>query len=117
MIEVGPNRDYLVRTENGKEFRRNRRHLLRRFPVMPGMPGPAMSYAEATGGQRPVPHQPSSVAAVPEPPEAAVPADEPAQQPPARRTRQRRPRDRQPTRQQPKRSCRKVFDFNNPDSV
>ena len=117
VIEVGPNRDYLVRTENGKEFRRNRRHLLRRVPVMPGMPGPAMSYAEAAGGQRPVPHQPSSVAAVPEPPEAAVPADEPAQQPPARRTRQRRPRDRQPTRQQPKRSCRKVFDFNNPDSV
>jgi hypothetical protein len=32
VIEVGPNRDYLVRTENGKEFRQNRRHLLCRRP-------------------------------------------------------------------------------------
>ena len=40
VIEIGSNRDYLVRTADGKEFRRKRRHLLRRVPIMPS---PAMT--------------------------------------------------------------------------
>ena len=106
VIEVGPNRDYLVRTEKGKDFRRNRRHLIRRVPVMPGIPGPAMTYAEAARSQRAPLTQPP--AASPEPPTPTT-ADEIAPQPPARRTYQRRPRNMQPTRQQPKRACRKVY--------
>ena len=43
VTEVGPNRDYLVETRKGSIFRRNRRHLLRRVPVMPG---PACPLAE-----------------------------------------------------------------------
>lgn len=58
VIEAGPNRDYLIRTTNGKVFRRNRRHLLRRVPVLPTPPMPAIelqqkepsTYAEAAGG-------------------------------------------------------------------
>jgi hypothetical protein len=108
VIEVGPNRDYLVRTENGKEFRRNRRHLRQRVPVMPGTPGPATTYTAAAQSHHAAPNLNQNVAAtLPEPPEPA-PAEEPAPQPPARRTRQRRPRNIQPTRQQPKRSCRKT---------
>jgi hypothetical protein len=42
----------LVRTENGKEFRRNRRHLLCRVPVMPGTHGPAKTCAESARGQQ-----------------------------------------------------------------
>ena len=36
IVEVGPNRDYLVKTPSGRVFRRNRRFLRRRIPVMPG---------------------------------------------------------------------------------
>jgi hypothetical protein len=108
VIEVGPNRDYLVRTENGKEFRRNRCHLRQRVPVMPGTPGPATTYTAAAQSHHAAPNRDQNAAAtLPEPPEPA-PAEEPAPQPPARRTRQRRPRNIQPTRQQPKRSCRKT---------
>jgi hypothetical protein len=108
VIEVGRNRDYFVRTENGKEFRRNRRHLLHRVPVMPGTPGPAMTYAAAAQSQHAAPTRNQNAAATPlEPPEPA-PAEELAPQPQARRTRKRRPRNIQPTCQQPKRSCRKT---------
>jgi hypothetical protein len=53
VIEVCPNRDYLVRTENGKEFRQNHRHPLHR--VMPGTPGPAMTHAAAPQSQHATP--------------------------------------------------------------
>ena len=112
VIEVGPNRDYLVRTETGKEFRRNRRHLLRRVPVMPGAPAPTMTYAEAAGGQCPAPNQHLNATPVPatEPPPPPAPfAESPTPPIPVHRHRHRRPRNTQPTRQQPKRSCRKIF--------
>jgi hypothetical protein len=35
ITEVGPNRDYLVKTAAGRVFQRNRRFLRRRVPVMP----------------------------------------------------------------------------------
>ena len=37
IVEVGPNRDYLIKTTSGRIFRRNRRLLRRRVPVMPGL--------------------------------------------------------------------------------
>ena len=42
VTEVGPNRDYIVKTPAGRLFRRNRRMLRKRIPVMPGksIPGP-----------------------------------------------------------------------------
>ena len=77
VLEVGPNRDYLVRTTAGKEFRRNRRHLLRHSPTMPG-PGAGQSrpatYAEAAGDQRPTP---PAETANPEPTVDAAQAAEP----------------------------------------
>lgn len=59
VTEVGLNRDYLIKTNNGKVFRRNRRHLLRRVPVLPTPPTSSMehqlnqpsTYAEAAGGR------------------------------------------------------------------
>ncbi|EFX62341.1 hypothetical protein DAPPUDRAFT_337088 [Daphnia pulex] len=108
VIEVGPNRDYLVRTENGKEFRQNHRHLLCRVPFMPGTPGPATTYAEAARGQQATPIKNQNVTATPPEPPAQAPADELVQQPPVRRTRQRRPKNTKATRQQPKRSCHKT---------
>lgn len=38
IIEVGPNRDYLIKTAAGRVFRRNRRFLRRLIPVMPAAP-------------------------------------------------------------------------------
>ena len=42
VTEVGPNRDYIVKTQAGRLFRRNRRMLRKRIPVMPrkSIPGP-----------------------------------------------------------------------------
>ena len=36
VVEIGPNRDYLVKSSAGRICRRNRRLLRRRVPVMPG---------------------------------------------------------------------------------
>ena len=36
VVEIGPNRDYLVKSSAGRVCRRNRRMLRRRVPVMPG---------------------------------------------------------------------------------
>ena len=36
VVEIGPNRDYLLKTPAGRLFRRNRRMLRKRIPVMPG---------------------------------------------------------------------------------
>jgi hypothetical protein len=66
----------LVRTENGKEFRRNRRHLLCRVPVMPGTPGPTTTCAEAARGQQAAPIQNQNVTPTPSEPPAQAPADE-----------------------------------------
>ena len=115
VIEIGPNRDYLVRTENGKEFRRNRRHLLRRIPVMPGPSAPTVTYAEAAGGR---PTAPTPIIPEPEPQTpatpivAAKPLPEPEVAPPSSRGRRRRNRNTEPTRHQPKQNCRKVFEVN-----
>jgi hypothetical protein len=97
---------------------------------MPGGPNPALTYAEAAGGQR----KTSSASVCPattakEPP---VPADqnEPATPPPAsttqsepttippvrRRNRHRGSQNAQPTRKQPERNRRPVYDVNNPNS-
>lgn len=47
VVEVGPNRDYIVKTPAGRLFRRNRRMLRKRVPVMPGNPpqGPSIQPA------------------------------------------------------------------------
>ena len=42
IIEIGPNRDYLIKTSSGSVMRRNRRFLRRRVPVMPGASGTSM---------------------------------------------------------------------------
>ncbi|KZR99982.1 Uncharacterized protein APZ42_003925 [Daphnia magna] len=44
VVEIGPNRDYIVKTPAGRLFRRNRRMLRKRVPVMPGNPptGPSI---------------------------------------------------------------------------
>ena len=49
ITEVGPNRDYIVKTPAGRLFRRNRRMLRKRIPVMPGKstPGPSIQPAPA----------------------------------------------------------------------
>jgi hypothetical protein len=36
VVEIGPHRDYLLKTPAGRLFRRNRRMLRKRLPVMPG---------------------------------------------------------------------------------
>ncbi|EFX83596.1 hypothetical protein DAPPUDRAFT_100188 [Daphnia pulex] len=36
VVEIGPHRDYLLKTPAGRLFRRNRRMLRKRVPVMPG---------------------------------------------------------------------------------
>jgi transposase InsO family protein len=47
VVEIGPNRDYIVKTPAGRLFRRNRRMLRKRVPVMPGNPpaGPSIQPA------------------------------------------------------------------------
>ena len=39
IVEVGANRDYLIKTHSGRIFRRNRRFLRQRIAVMPGAQG------------------------------------------------------------------------------
>ena len=120
VIKIGPNRDYLIRTPNGKEYRRNRRHLLRRDPVMPWQPEPAMTYAEAVSGQHTEQEEPTTTTVTPKPTAALAaenqPADPPAAPQTAQRNRRNMARDDQPTRQQPPRTRRPVYDVNNPNS-
>ena len=63
IVEKGANRDFLVRTSAGRVFRRNRRFLRRRVPVMP------------------MPHTTAAPRALgpPVPPPAPAPAAQPAQ--------------------------------------
>jgi hypothetical protein len=124
VICIGSNRDYLVRTANGKEFRRNRRHLLRRVPMMPGQYGPAKTYAEAAGGQRRTPPEPPAAPEQPGTPEQRAASDPPATAteaaaippPLARRNPRNRGEIAPPTRQQPTRARRPVYDVDNPNS-
>lgn len=64
IVETGPNRHYLIKTPVGRIFRRYRRFLRRRIPVMPNQPGspkqetpappPAVEQQQHTGqGQQP----------------------------------------------------------------
>jgi hypothetical protein len=47
VVEIGTNRDYIVNTPAGRLFRRNRRMLRKRVPVMPGNPPPGPSIQPA----------------------------------------------------------------------
>ncbi len=44
VTEVGPNRDYIVKTPAGRLFRRNRRMLRKRIPAMPGKSTPGILF-------------------------------------------------------------------------
>lgn len=122
---IGPNNDYLVCTANGKEFRHNRRHLLKRTPLMPVRPDPALTYAEAAGRQRRTSSEPStSTTRSSEPKRAnhtttgrATQREPDTITPVRRRNRKCGPQNVQPTRKQPERNRRPVYDVNNPISV
>ena len=56
VVEIGKNRDYLLKTPAGRILRRNRRFIRRRIPVMPGTASnssPAVT--EAAPGPLPTP--------------------------------------------------------------
>ncbi|EFX76839.1 hypothetical protein DAPPUDRAFT_106763 [Daphnia pulex] len=55
VVEIGPNRDYIVKTPAGRLFRRNRRMLRKRVPVMPGNPpaGPSIQPAPTPPEENP----------------------------------------------------------------
>ena len=46
VVEVGPNRDYLIKAVSGRLFRRNHRHLRKRVPVMPAHQPSALAQHE-----------------------------------------------------------------------
>ena len=131
VIEIGPDRDYLVQMANGKEFRHNRRHLLRRTPMMTGQPGGQhAATAEPTAPGPPATNEPAEPTATNEPakptatnePAKPTATNEPAEPvatatpPPTRRSRRNRSQNARPTRQQPTRVHRPVYDVNNPNS-
>lgn len=68
IIEAGPNRDYLVKTAAGRVFRRNRRHLRKRVPVLPIHPDPVVPAAPPLPVLPDPPVLPDDAAALPEPP-------------------------------------------------
>ena len=77
ITEIGPNRDYLVKTAAGRVFRRNRRLLRRLIPVMPS----------SSAGTQPIQPPPAAVqppGPAENPPAQTQPA--PAPEPPARRS-------------------------------
>lgn len=87
VIEVGDNRDYLIKTSAGRVFRRNRRFLRRRFVVPPAakptvvIPTPAVQPAPAmvVANEFPAAEQPDG----PEPAAAGHIPAQPMAQPPA----------------------------------
>ena len=89
IVEVGPNRDYLVKTPAGRVFRRNRRFLRRRVPVMPAalLPStvPAAAAAPATPSQAVAPVA-YGQAAAPSPAADAAPVAQEEENPPPRRS-------------------------------
>ena len=110
VTEAGPNRDYLIQTTNGKVFRRNRRHLLRRVPAMPIQPIPAIdqqqqrtaTYAEVTSGRL---H-----------PEALTAEEAPATPPPTAHAPQQPQIPAQPIRRSNRNRPPPRYDTNNPAS-
>ncbi|XP_032784417.2 uncharacterized protein K02A2.6 [Daphnia magna] len=79
ITEVGPNRDYLVKTPAGRVFRRNRRFLRRRVPVMPAAVTPP------TVPATPAPAIPGQ-AVVPCPAPDPAPVNQGEEDPPPRRS-------------------------------
>ncbi len=71
IVETGNHRDYLVKTTAGRLFRRNRRLIRKRIPVMPG-PAPAAALPQA-GTSQPLDSQERSNPARP------VQAEQPAE--------------------------------------
>ena len=90
VVELGPNRDYLIKTEAGRVYRRNRRFLRRRIVVMPGSAEPPPAVPDEPQPEQPPPEQPQ-----PGPPEVEHPeAEQPA---PRRSTREKRRPNKYPS--------------------
>jgi hypothetical protein len=99
ITEVGPNRDYLVKTATGRVFQRNRRFLRRRVPVMPAAavpptvpatPAPAIpgqAVIPAVPGQAVIPAAPGQAVAPCRAPDLA-PVDQGEEDPPPQRSAQ-----------------------------
>ena len=87
IIEKGPNRDYLVKSSAGRIYRRNRRFLRRRVPVLPLSPQPVVAAAPD-----PCLANPDTV---PGPAQPAQPVQE-APAPPRQSARQKKPSTRYP---------------------
>lgn len=86
IVEVGPNRDYLIKTPAGRIFRRNRRLLRRLIPVMP-----AKAAHRHPAAERPIPPPPVQPEPIPPPPAQQQPV------PPVRRSgRAKQPSSRYP---------------------
>ena len=90
IVEVGPNRDYLIKTPAGRIFRRNRRFLRRRIPVMPTQRGPTVpAPLPPAAEQQQQPDHPPDPAQQPEPQQERPPD-------PVRPRRNRQPPNRYP---------------------
>ena len=131
---MGLNRDYLIKTNNGKVFRRNLRHLLRRVPVLPTPLTSSMehqlnqpsTYAEAAGGRpnvtvTPTEQRPAAPSLLEQPPIPRSGPDVPANNtaPPIqqrRRARERPPAPAAPTRRSSRSRPPPRYDTNNPPS-
>ena len=69
IVEVGRNRDYMIRLASGRVWRRNRRFLRRRYPVAnPEPPNPVPNPIVQPLAHVPIPHEHPPTAAVPPPP-------------------------------------------------
>ena len=69
IVEVGRNRDYMIRLVSGRVWRRNRRFLRRRYPVAnPDPPNPVPNPIVQPLARAPIPHEHLPTAAVPPPP-------------------------------------------------
>jgi hypothetical protein len=68
VVETGPHRDYLLKTQAGRLFRRNHRMLRKRIPVMPGTnptptpvpPAPIPVTPGTTSTTKPIPPAPEA---------------------------------------------------------
>ena len=127
VLEVGPNRDYLIRTASGTELRRNRRHLRHRTPVIltkqPATQQRPTTYAEAAGGSRSQQTTPAAAETVPAPPTAEADAQgtppeaaDPPEQQPRHVHFQDGPPARRPIRQSNRTRGPPRYDVNNPNS-
>ncbi|EFX77913.1 hypothetical protein DAPPUDRAFT_105685 [Daphnia pulex] len=69
VVEIGPHRDYLLKTPAGRLFRRNRRMLRKRVPVMPGTKSTSTPTPPA-----PIPVKPKTTSATKSMPPAPEPS-------------------------------------------